>query len=198
VVSYFSDAIMGGFLKDHYEEVEVYPLLGDTKAHLMKKKKSLTNAEVEVMHNYFKGVYPEYEQMYAINKLIVKTSNVSIGDNYGLVKFLSDETIDICPGPIRPSELTFMLDENDKALSFTATFNNKDVLKTECNSAKDGEVYLTIREGDEVIDKVYITHEKDIPYKLDLTGRKQITLSVDKGKNEDYCDWFHLFDVKIN
>jgi hypothetical protein len=197
LIAYFNEEIMNGSLKQHYEKVQEYQLKDNVKAYLMKRTSSLNNTEIQSIHDYFKSAYPEYEQMFAINRTILKTSDITIGDGFGIVAFENESTINLCPGSTRPSEISFMFDENDKTISFTATFNNKETLVKECNSEKDGEVNLIIKENGTVIKTIYLTHRKDEKIMLDVSGKKKITLSVDKGRNEDYCDWFRLVDFQI-
>ncbi|ALM48829.1 hypothetical protein AMR72_07965 [Flavobacterium psychrophilum] len=197
VIAYFNNAIMEGDLKQHYEKVEEYTLQNNVTAYLMKKTSSLNNAEIQTIHDYFRTAYPEYEQMFAINRTILKTSGITVGNGYGAVSFENENTLNLCPGATRPSEISFMFDENDTNLSFTATFNNKETIASECNSAKDGEVNLIIKENGAVIKTLYLTHKKEKNINLDVSGKKQITIIVNKGKNEDYCDWFKLTNIII-
>ncbi|MHA3786994.1 hypothetical protein ACX0HA_02195 [Flavobacterium hauense] len=197
VVVYFNNAIMNGYLKHHYEKVEEFPLINNMKAFLMKRTSSLSNAEIQTMHDYFKKAYPEYEQMYDVNRSMLKICDINVGNGYGMANFENENTINLCPGSERPSEMSFMFDENDKTLSFTATFNNKETLVRECNSEKDGEVNLIIKENGNVIKTIYLTHKQDEKITLDVSGKKKITITVDKGKNEDYCDWFRIIDFHI-
>lgn len=197
LIGYFNEGIMNGDLKQHYEKVEEYQLKDNVKAFLMKRTSSLSNAEIQAIHDYFQNAYPDYGQMFEINRTMLKTSDITAGDGFGVVAFENENTINLCPGTTRPSEISFMFDENDKSLSFTATFNNKEAIVRECNSEKDGEVNVIIKENGTVIKTIYLTHQKDEKITLDVSGKKKITISVDKGKNEDYCDWFKLVDFQI-
>lgn len=127
----------------------------------------------------------------------MKTANITSGDGYRMVTFDDESTINICPGGNRPSEITFMFDKSDKTLSFTATFFNKETLLSNCNPTRDGEINLYIKENGVVIKTIYLTHRKDENFTIDVTDKKEITLNVDRGKNEDYCDWFRLMNFKI-
>jgi hypothetical protein len=197
LIVYFNEGIMNGSLKHHYEKVDEYQLNNNVTAYLMKRTSSLSNAEIQAIHIYFKNAYPKYEQMFTINRTMPKISDITVGNGYGMASFENENTINISPGSERPTEISFMFDENDKTLSFTATFNNKETLARECNSEKDGEVNLIIKENGTVIKTIYLTHRKDENITLDVSGKKKITLTVDKGKNEDYCDWFRLVDFQI-
>jgi hypothetical protein len=197
LIAYFNEGIMNGSLKQHYQKVEEYQLKDNVKGYLMKRTSSLSNAEIQTIYSYFQNAYPEYEQMFAINRTILKTADISIGDGFGVVAFENENTINLCPGSARPSEISFMFDEDDKNLSFTATFNNKETIARDCNAAKDGEVNLIIKENDTVIKTIYLTYRKDEQISLDISGRKKITITVNKGKNEDYCDWFRLVNFQI-
>lgn len=192
VISYFNNQILNGFLKDHYTTIEKFPLKNSTTAILLRKDKAVSNEEVEIMRNHFKNLYPDYPNMYNINTSITKSINITRGDGYGEVRFDGDETLFLFPGNGRESTISFQVNEKEKFLTFTATFDNKDVLSENCNPAKDGEVYLTIYKDGVLEQKLYITHKKDSTITLSVENSKIITLSADKGKNEDYCDWFKL------
>ncbi len=85
VIAYFNEGIMKGSLKQHYKKIKEFKLNNNVTAYLMQKTSALSNSEIQKIHDYFKDAYPEYEQMYSINRIIAKASDISVGDGYGLV-----------------------------------------------------------------------------------------------------------------
>ncbi|MES2487319.1 MAG: NPCBM/NEW2 domain-containing protein, partial [Bacteroidota bacterium] len=146
---------------------------------------------------YFEKAYPDYKNMYNTRANVFKTAEIVTGDGYGSVNFPDDSNVEIVPGPQRASTITLQFDEKETSLNFKATFSNKESIANECNPERDGEINLTVLEDGKEIKKLYITHKQDVPITLDISGRKKITLIVDKGKNEDYCDWFKLTDFTV-
>lgn len=197
LIAYFNESIMNGELKKHYSIVKEYKLENNVKAFLMKKVSSPSTAEIQKIYNYFKNAYPEYEAMYALNRTAAKSKEIKVGDGYGMVFSGSENEMHLYPGTTKPSEISIMPDEGDNTLNFTATFNNKENLVASCNSARDGEIFLIIKEDGVTTDSIYITHNKDRDFSLNLKGKKKITLTVNKGKNEDYCDWFKITNLQI-
>ncbi|GGB69550.1 hypothetical protein GCM10007424_06900 [Flavobacterium suaedae] len=198
VIAYFNNEILNGFLKDHYSVVQKFPLKDNTTAVLLRKEKTISNEEIDTMREHFKNLYPEYPNMYNINTSITKSINITRGDGYGEVRFEGSETLFLIPGNGRGSSVSFQVNEKDKFLTFTATFNNKDLISENCNPAKDGEVYLTIYKDNILDQKLYITYKKDTTITLPVENSKIITLSADKGKNENYCDWFKLTNLHFH
>lgn len=197
VVDYFNREILEGQMKSHYEKVQEFKLDGGVKAIIMKKIAGFSDAEIQVMKDYFKNAYPEYPEMYNVNNITAKITELVKGNGYGAINFLDGRNIEFIPGSERASRMTLQFGPNDKTLNFNAIFRDKESLAHNCNPEKDGEVYLTILENDVEVKKLYITHRQDVPVSIDVSGNKKITLIVDKGKNEDYCDWFELTDFII-
>jgi len=197
LIVYFNEAILKGDLKKYYKKEETYHLQKNVTAYLLKKIASPGNAEIQKMYDYFKDAYPEYENMYAVNRALVKISDIKRGDGYGSVFSDAKDKVCIYPGSTIPSQLSINPDAADTTLSFTASFNNKESLAANCNPEKDGEVYLIIKQDGITTDSIYVTHKEDKNIVVDLKGKKKITLIVNKGKNEDYCDWFMLNNFTI-
>lgn len=197
LVAYFNESIMNGELKKHYVIDEEYQLQNNIKAFLMKKVSTPNPYEIQKIYDYFKNAYPEYKGMYAVNHTLAKSSEIIVGNGYGTVFSEGENQVHLYPGTTRPSEISIIPDKNDSTLSFTATFNNKENLTASCNATRDGEVFLVIKQDDITSDSIYITHKQDKDITLNLKGKKKITLTVNKGKNEDYCDWFKLTNFII-
>lgn len=198
VIAYFNDQILNGFLKENYVTVKTLPLENNSEAIILKKQKNINNSQINEIRKYFKKLYPEYENMYTISTLLY-IKNTNPGDNYGSIS-ISDKgkSVMIHPGQNIPSKIDFNFEEtNYKELNFIATFNNKSTITQNCNSDKDAEVYLKIKSGDSIIKTYYITHKKDEKISIQIPENKKITFEVDKGKNEDYCDWFKITDFII-
>lgn len=198
LISYFNSEFLNGTVENHFVLEQKFKLGNNVTAFILKKVKAFTEAEIHVIRDYFKNAYPDYPEMYNTYSNAMKLQELTAGNGYAAINFLDNNNIEFIPGSERASRMTFQFDEKDTTLSFNATFKNKESLVHECNPDRDGEVYLTILENDIEIKKLYITHKQDVPVTLDVSGGKKITLIVDKGKNEDYCDWFHLtgFTVK--
>lgn len=196
VIAYFNESIMYGQLKPHYKIVEKFKLKDNVTAYLMQKVSGLSNQEINTIQDYFKKSYPDYKQMYTVHPTEMKLSSITHGDGYGEVRFENDSTAYIIPGSNRPSEISFIPSQNEKTISFTTTFNDKENIKKSCGGDKGGEVYLIIQNGDEVIKK-HITHKEDQDISIDITPGKKVILTVNKGINDDSCDWFKLTNIKI-
>lgn len=198
VVAYFNNQILNGLLKENYTIVKTFSLEDDVKAIILKKLKNVSNTQIDEIKNHFKKLYPEYENMYAISALLY-IENTNAGDNYGSIS-ISDagKSVMIHPGMNIPSKIDFNFEDTDyKKLSFTTTFNNKTAINQECNPNQDAEIYLTIKAEDSIINTYYITHKNDQRISFQIPENRKITIEVDKGKNEDYCDWFKITDFII-
>src|SRR5690606_37741903 len=90
--------------------------------------------------------------------------------------------------------VNFNLTGREKELKFTTTFKNKKSFEGAggCNAGNDGEVFLYIIGDKKLLKKYYVTHKADIQINLPIHNLHELTLAVDKGKNEDYCDWFTI------
>jgi hypothetical protein len=198
LIAYFNRQVISGTLKNHYTEVARYTLRDGAVAVVLKKTAGYSNDEITTILNYFKNAYPDYPKMYDGFTNIMKLTEAINGDNFGNVNFADNNSIDISPGADRPTSITYTIDPTEKTMTFTATFINKESLLHDCNPEKDGEVYLTILADGKQVDKKYITHRADEKITLDVAGKTSVTLIVDHGRNEDYCDWFKLinFDIK--
>ena len=198
IVAYFNQQILNGLLKENYTTIKTFSLEGDVKALILKKQKNVSNTQINEIKEYFKKLYPEYENMYAISPLVY-IKNTIPGDNYGSISFSdAGKSVMIHPGKNIPSKLDFNFEGTDyKKLEFTATFNNKTGINQDCNPDQDAEVYLKIKSEDSIIKTYYITHKNDEKISIQIPENKKITFEIDKGKNEDYCDWFKITDFII-
>jgi len=198
IVAYFKNQILNGILKQNYTMVKTFSLEDDMKAIVLKKQKNVSSSQINEIKNYFKKLYPNYENMYSVNALLYVENTIK-GDNYGSISIAdAGKAVMIHPGQNTPSKIDFNFEgTNYKELNFMATFNNKSSINQNCNADKDAEVYLKIKSGDSILKTYYMTHKKDEKISIQIPENKKITFEVDKGKNEDYCDWFKITNFII-
>ncbi len=197
LIEYLNEQIHNGILKDHYETVKDYTIDRGVKVLLKRRLSVPTQHEILKIKHFFQEKYPEFPSMYHIDESLAQISSVIKGDAYGKIAFDQGHLI-IIPGNERPSEISFSLDSTKNyTMSFNAGFANKEDILRNCDPENDAEVFLTIYTDDNVYDQSYLTHRKDSVYRISVSGIHGIKIQVDKGKNEDWCDWFQLNDFKI-
>lgn len=198
LVHYFNQQILDGFLKPHYEIQKTYQLEGGTTAFLLKRISGLKQGEIQQLKNHFEKLYPEFPNMYKVEEPPLRLQKLSEGNGYAKISYdAENKTFVFIPGSERRSMMAFDLYEEVEKISFTAGFRNKELLRSNCNPEKDGEVNFQIfADGKLVVDQ-YITHRQDVSISLNLNGVNQLQFSVDKGKEMDYCDWFVLTNFEL-
>lgn len=197
LVGYLNNQILNGFLTNHYKTVKDYTIEKGIKVYIKKRLSAPTKNDIQEIKNFFKSKYPEYPNMYQLDEYLSQISSLKKGDAYGKINFENGNLV-MNPGSERSSEISFSLDSTKNyQISFKAGFRNKEELIKNCNSQNDGEVNLTIYTNSHLYNKSYITHRKDSIYNISLSYTKEVRFEVDKGKNEDWCDWFQLSDFKI-
>lgn len=103
------------------------------------------------------------------------------------------------PGVDRNSEFEFDLDSlKTYKINFKATFRDKENITKNCNPESDGEAFLYLYKNDNLLSKSYITHKKDTIINMEITNAKSFKIMVDKGMNQDWCDWFYLENFQLN
>lgn len=197
LIVYFNDGILNGNLKNHYKKIKTYYLMDGKKVHLMKKISPFNSNEMNEIKNYFKNLYPDYPNMYDVNPNIALLSTYKKGNAHGEISFLP-EGILMHPGGTDSTKVSFSLLSSKENLKLTATFANKDEFtKSWCNPDRDGEITLYIWGDDKLLNQYYVTHKKDEKINLSVKGIRNLTISVDKGKNFDYCDKFMIKNLEI-
>jgi len=198
LITYFNHEILNGILKENYKVIKVFYLANNTEVLLLKRIEFVNNKQASAMEAHFKKLYPEYKNMYKISFFFKCISDIKLGDSYSSVAFEdNNESLIIHPGDKIPTEVTFDFEKGYKEISFTASFNNKSTIVNECDPEKDAEIYLSIMADKKLIEKIYITHKKDELIKIKLSEYTKLTFIVDKGKNEDYCDWFKISNLQL-
>lgn len=198
LIGYFNDAILSGALKKHYKMIRTYPLNDGVKAYLMQKISGFSKTEIKGIRDYFKTKFPEYPRMFDVQENALKTAQIIKGDAFGNVSFLDNETIKMFPGKTDNSSVAFTIAPQDKSVSFVASFYNKDEISENCNPNKDGEVALIVKGDGKEINKLTVNFKKDTPVLIDVTTLSSLEIIVNKGKNEDRCDFFLLRNFKFN
>lgn len=198
VVHYFNEEIINGSLSNHYEVFKTYRLGDNIEVSILKKQKSFSQKEIDKIRNHFRVLYPDFPNMYDFDDFPMKVINVRAGDSYGEVFLDEKDRIPISPGKDRPSEFTLeLLPEQIYKIEFTTTFSEKDKLVRDCNPDRDGEVFLNIYKDGSLYRQAYLTHHKDSVFSFKVQDLTSLKFEVNKGKNEDYCDWFIIRDLKI-
>lgn len=198
LITYFNDEILSGSLAKHYQNVGKYSFIQGITAYLMEKKSGLSNIEIEKIHNHFKKDFYDHPHMYNVNRTILRTSSIVDGNSYIPISFYDEKTIAIFPGLDRASIIRFSLGDEFGLLSFRARFSNKHEISQQADRAEQlGEVYLSIKNGDSLLKKIYVTHNKDVVVTIPIENIKELTIEVDKGKYTDEGDWFYLSEFQI-
>ncbi|OAB80223.1 hypothetical protein [Cochleicola gelatinilyticus] len=198
VIGYFNNAILNGSLKPHYKIVQTYHLNKGITAYIMKKTSGFNKKEIDSIRNFFKSKFPEYPKMFDVKENILRSFEILEGDGYGNVEFLDNQTIKMFPGKKRNSTISFTVSPLDKNLSFVTSFYDKQEIENNCNVDKDGEVQLIIKGDGEILEQFSVSHKKEIPVLVEIVNITTIQISVDKGKYEDYCDFFILKNFRFN
>lgn len=198
LIVYFNEEILNGSLKKHYIIEKKYTLMENVEILLLKKISPFSSEELKRIKNHFKNKYPDHPTMYEVNSTIAQISSYKTGNAHGKVVFESDQFM-MHPGGTDSTIVNFNLTGMEKELKFTTTFKNKKSFEDAggCNADNDGEVFLYIIGDKKLLKKYYVTHKADIQINLPIHNLHELTLAVDKGKNEDYCDWFTIKNLEI-
>ncbi|MFA5620175.1 MAG: hypothetical protein WDA08_07725 [Weeksellaceae bacterium] len=197
VITYFNEQIMIGNMKDFYKKIKTYYLMDNQKVHLMKRIKIFDSAKMDEIRNHFKNQYPNYPNMYNVNPIVGQISSYKRGNAHGEISIFSDAIL-MHPGGTDSTKISLSILDSQKTLNFTASFANKDEFtKSWCNPDNDGEINLYIWGDDKLLNEYYVTHKEDINISVPLENIHELTLSVDKGRNFDYCDKFIIKNLEI-
>ena len=197
LIVFFNEEFKNGRFKNYFKIIKHYSLANNIKVTLLEKTKGFSSTDIDFIQNHFKKLYPDYPNMYDINQNFIRLNTMFKGDNYGKVLFTQDDRIEFQPGSTKNSKISFNT-EGLKSFNFTATFKNKNDVIKNCNPDKDAEINLLIKTDSLIIGDFYITHKKDTTFTIPLNNINTLNLEVNKGKYEDYCDWFILDKIKFN
>lgn len=197
LISYLNNQILQGSLAHRYETVARYELDKDIVVHLKKKVDIPSTNEISEIASFFRSRYPDYPSMYEVDENITRLLYTRKGDGAGSVKYESGRVM-IIPGHSSPSSISFTLDSSmTHTISFQAGFANKDQIINECDPERDGEVFFSIYQDGHLYNKTHLTHQRDSAFTIDVSGVSKLEFQVDKGSNENWCDWFELGEFKI-